>query len=75
MAITLKKRSCRFCEENIVYIDFKSDKKLMRSLTEQGAIIPRRTSGTCMKHQRQLSVAVKRSRYLGILPYISELAR
>ena len=75
MAIALKKRSCRFCEDNIVYIDFKSDKKLMRSLTEQGAIIPRRTSGTCAKHQRQLSTAVKRARYLAILPYVSDIAR
>ncbi|MCB0278830.1 MAG: 30S ribosomal protein S18 [Calditrichaeota bacterium] len=75
MPITLKKRSCRFSEMGIEYIDFKDTKLLSRSLTDQGSIIPRRTSGTCAKHQRQLSLAVKRARYLGLLPYASDSAR
>ena len=70
-----KKRHCRFCEERIVYIDYKEDKRLGRFTTEQGKIIPRRTSGTCAKHQRQLVTAIKRARELALLPYISELTR
>jgi len=70
-----KKRICRFCEEKIDYIDYKEEKRLMRFTTEQGKIIPRRTSGTCAKHQRQLVVAIKRARELALIPYISELTK
>jgi len=70
-----KKRICRFCEENINYVDFKDEKKLMRFTTEQGKIIPRRTSGTCAKHQRQLVKAIKRARHMALIPYISEMTR
>ncbi len=70
-----RKRVCRFCEENADYIDFKNAKKLQRFLTDQGKILPRRTSGTCAKHQRMLAIAVKRARQLAILPYVSQNAR
>jgi len=70
-----KKRICRFCEEGISYIDFKDEKKLMRFTTEQGKIIPRRTSGTCAKHQRQLVTAINRARHLALIPYIAEMTR
>ena len=70
-----KKRICRFCEEGLSYIDFRDDKKLIRFTTEQGKIIPRRTSGTCAKHQRQLVRAIKRARHLALIPYIAEMAR
>ena len=70
-----KKRICRFCEEKIDYIDFKDDKRLTRFTTEQGKIIPRRTSGTCAKHQRQLVRAIKIARELALIPYISDLAK
>jgi len=70
-----KKRICRFCEDNVAYIDFKDDKKLSRFTTEQGKIIPRRTSGTCAKHQRQLVHAIKRARHLALIPYIAEMTR
>jgi len=70
-----KKRICRFCEEGIDYIDFKDDKKLQRFTTEQGKIIPRRTSGTCAKHQRQLVSAIKIARELALIPYVSDLAK
>ena len=71
----IKKRICRFCEDNMNYIDFKDDKKLMRFTTEQGKIIPRRTSGTCAKHQRQLVKAINRARHLALIPYIAEMTR
>ena len=70
-----KKRICRFCEEKIDYIDFKDDKRFSRFTTEQGKIIPRRTSGACAKHQRQLVRAIKIARELALIPYISDLAK
>lgn len=70
-----KKKICRFCEENVDYIDYKDDKRLGRFTTEQGKIIPRRTSGTCAKHQRELIRAIKRARHLAIIPYIAEMTR
>ncbi|MBN1541062.1 30S ribosomal protein S18 [candidate division KSB1 bacterium] len=70
-----KKRICRFCEDKVDYIDFKNEKALTRFTTEQGKIIPRRTSGTCAKHQRQLTRAIKIARELALIPYISELTK
>lgn len=70
-----KKRICRFCEESVGYIDFKDTKRLSRFTTEQGKIIPRRTSGTCAKHQRQVVNAIKRARELALLPYVSDFSR
>jgi small subunit ribosomal protein S18 len=73
--IGIKKRICRFCENGIKYIDYKDDKTLIRFLTEQGKIIPRRVSGTCAGHHRQLVRAIKRSRHIALLPYIQDMAR
>jgi len=70
-----KKRICRFCEEKIDFADYKDEKRLMRFTTEQGKVIPRRTSGTCAKHQRQLITAIKRARELALIPYVSEYTR
>ncbi len=70
-----KKRICRFCEEKVTFIDYKDEKKLMRFTTEQGKIIPRRTSGTCAKHQRQLVRAIKMAREIALIPYVSELTK
>jgi small subunit ribosomal protein S18 len=57
-------------EAGIHYIDYKDDKLLQRFLTERGKILPARLSGITARHQRQLSVAIKRARYLALLPYI-----
>jgi len=70
-----KKRICRFCEEKIEHIDYKDEMKLMRFTTEQGKIIPRRTSGTCAKHQRLLVNAIKVARELALIPYVSDLTK
>ena len=70
-----KRRVCRFCEERILYVDYKDEKRLMRFTTEEGKIIPRRTSGTCAKHQRQLVRAIKRARHLALIPFVSDIAR
>jgi len=70
-----RKRVCRFCTSNDIYIDFINEKRLVRFLTEQGKIIPRRTSGNCAKHQRQLAIAIKRARHLALIPYVADIAR
>jgi len=75
MALDNKKRSCRFCDDNVAYIDFKKTKMLNRSVTEIGTIIPRRTSGTCAIHQRQLQTAIKRARILALMPFVSNTPR
>ena len=70
-----KKRECRFCESKDTYIDYKDEKRLHRFITEQGKIIPKRVTGTCAKHQRQLAVAIKRARHLALLPFVSDTIR
>jgi small subunit ribosomal protein S18 len=70
-----KKRTCRFFDAKEVYIDYKDDKRLSRFVTEQGKIIPKRITGTCAKHQRQLVKAIKRARHLAMLPLVSDSIR
>ena len=70
-----KRRSCRFCDNKEVFIDYKDEKKLSRFVSEQGKIIPKRITGTCAKHQRQLTQAIKRARHLALLPYVSDTIR
>ncbi len=70
-----RRRVCRFCEDNIIYIDYKDERRLRRFMTEQGKIIPRRTSGTCAKHQRMLTRAIKRARHLALIPFVAEMTR
>jgi small subunit ribosomal protein S18 len=70
-----KKRTCRFCDAKEIYIDYKDEKKLQRFVSEQGKIIPKRITGTCAKHQRQLVCAIKRARHLALLPFVSDAIR
>ena len=70
-----KRRSCRFCDNKEIFIDYKNEKKLSRFISEQGKIIPKRITGTCSKHQRQLVQAIKRARHLALLPFVSETIR
>ena len=72
---SMKKRTCRFCKSKEIYIDYRDDKRLLRCLSEQGKITPKRITGTCSKHQRQLVLAIKRARHLALLPYVSTLIR
>jgi small subunit ribosomal protein S18 len=67
-----KKRVCAFCADKIEEIDYKDVPRLRRLLSERGKIIPRRVTGTCARHQRQLTVAIKRARHLAFLPYVSD---
>jgi small subunit ribosomal protein S18 len=70
-----RRRSCRFCDNKEVYIDYKDEKKLQRFITEEGKIIPKRVTGTCAKHQRELVAAIKRARHLALLPFVSDAIR
>ena len=63
-------KSCVICESGVRVVDYKDEKTLSRFVTERGKILPARLSGTCARHQRQLSTAVKRARELALLPYI-----
>jgi len=67
-----RKRHCRFCENKISQIDYRDERLLKRFVTERGKIIPRRISGSCARHQRMLTIAIKRARHLAILPYVAE---
>ncbi len=67
-----KKKVCAFCMDKVDYLDYKQSEKLRRFLTERGKILPRRISGNCAKHQRQLTTAIKRARQMALLPYTSE---
>ena len=68
-----RKKVCLFCAENIDYIDYKDTVRLRKCIApERGKILPRRISGTCAKHQRQLSVAIKRARHVALLPYVAD---
>ncbi len=67
-----RKRVCKFCAEKISYIDFKDGKLLSHFIPERGKILPRRISGVCSVHQRQLSEAIKRARHMAILPFIAD---
>lgn len=70
-----RKKICRFCENDISYIDFKDERLMRRFVTERGKIVPRRISGNCASHQRKLTTAVKRGRHLAILPFAAESYR
>jgi small subunit ribosomal protein S18 len=62
-------KTCPFCETRVRFVDYKDDRTLGRFITDHGKILPSRLSGTCARHQRQLSTAIKRARYLAIIPY------
>ena len=66
-----RRKVCAFCEDKIDYIDYKEAGRLRKYISERGKILPRRVSGTCAKHQRQLTVATKRARYMALLPFLA----
>jgi len=64
-----RKRVCRYCAEPDISIDYKDAKALRPFITERGKILPRRMSGACAKHQREIATAIKRARNLAIIPF------
>lgn len=72
---TPRRKVCAFCVDNIDYVDYKEVARLRRFLSDRGKIEPRRKTGTCAKHQRSLTIALKRARHLALLPYTAEHVR
>lgn len=69
---SFRKKKCRFCIEKVFYIDYKDVMRLKRNITERGKIIPRRITGNCSNHQRLLAQAIKRARFIALMPYVAE---
>ncbi len=67
---TFKRKTCRFCSHSDLVINYKQVDILERFITERGKILPRRITGTCSKHQRELANAIKRARILALLPFV-----
>jgi len=67
-----RRRVCSFCVDKVQDIDYKDTARLRRYLNERGKIIPRRISGNCAKHQRQVTLAIKRARQMALLPYTAD---
>jgi small subunit ribosomal protein S18 len=63
-------KTCPLCENGIRWINYKDEKTLSRLVTEQGKILPRRMTGMCARHQRQCTTAIKRARYLALVPFV-----
>ena len=68
----IKKKVCAFCADQNLVIDYKDAEKLRKYVSEKGKILPRRVTGLCAKHQREVTVAIKRARHIGLLPYTAE---
>ena len=67
-----KKKVCAYCADSNLEIDFKQVEKLRKYVSEKGKILPRRVTGLCAKHQRELTIAVKRARHIALLPFTVE---
>ena len=67
-----RRKVCSFCVDKVEHIDYKDVAKLRRFITGRGKILPRRISGNCAKHQRQVTVAIKRARNIALLPFTAE---
>ena len=67
-----RRRVCSFCVDKVEHVDYKDTARLRRYISERGKIMPRRISGNCAKHQRQVTLAIKRSRHVALLPFTTE---
>lgn len=67
-----KRKVCVFCAEKVAEIDYKDTFKLKKFISEKSKIVPRRISGNCAKHQREVTEAIKRARHIALLPYTSD---
>ncbi|MDX1327738.1 MAG: 30S ribosomal protein S18 [Arenibacter sp.] len=72
---TTQKKYCRFKKSGIKYVDYKDPDFLMKLVNEQGKLLPRRLTGTSLKYQRKVAVAVKRARHLALMPYVGDLLK
>lgn len=67
-----RKKYCRFCADKIPYVDYKDMKVLRGYITERGKILPRRMTGTCARHQREITTAIMRARNIALLPFMEK---
>ncbi len=67
-----RKKVCMFCADRVENIDYKDIPRLKKCMTERSKILPRRVTGTCAYHQRQLTTAIKRARHVALVPYVSD---
>ena len=67
-----RRKVCMFCADKIDYVDYKDVSRLRKCVSERSKILPRRVTGTCAYHQRQLTIAIKRARHMALIPYISD---
>ncbi|NLC84600.1 MAG: 30S ribosomal protein S18 [Ruminococcaceae bacterium] len=67
-----RRKVCAFCVDKIDHIDYKDTGRLRKFVSERGKILPKRMSGTCAKHQRDLTIAIKRARHVALLPFAGE---
>ena len=67
-----RKKGCHFCVDRAEFIDYKDVAKLRKFVSERAKILPRRVTGTCAAHQRELTTAIKRARYVALLPYVAD---
>ena len=67
-----KRKVCSFCVDKVDYIDYKDLARIRKNMSERGKILPRRVTGTCARHQRQLTQAIKRARHIALLPYTND---
>lgn len=67
-----RKKVCMFCVDRVEEIDYKDVARLKKSMTERSKILPRRVTGACAYHQRKLTTAIKRARFVALLPYVSD---
>lgn len=71
----VRRKKCKFCLDRVEHIDYKDERRLRRFMTDRGKITPRRITGTCARHQRMLSMAVKRARMIALVPFVREYYR
>jgi small subunit ribosomal protein S18 len=69
-----RQKVCKFCVDKVEQVDYKDVRRLRSFVTDRGRILPRRISGTCAPHQRQLTVAVKRARNIALLPFVADIS-
>lgn len=67
-----RRKVCAFCIDRAEFIDYKDVAKLRRFISERAKIVPRRVTGTCARHQRELTTAIKRARHIALLPYVTD---
>jgi small subunit ribosomal protein S18 len=70
-----RRKVCKLCIDRVAFVSYRDEKRLARAITDRGKIVPRRVSGNCARHQAQVTLAVKRARYLAMLPFVSESYR